>query len=71
MLAVCAQELQRVARQSAPGLSDEEVERIYRALDTDNTGTVEVDEFFAGMLPMVASAKRELIAHQSFKAMDK
>lgn len=70
-MATTKQELRAVAKAAVPDMPDAEIERIYTALDVDQTGKVEFDEFFAATLPMVTVAKRELVARASFRALDR
>lgn len=65
------QELVKAAQQAMPDLTDKEIERMFEALDVDHTGTVDVKEFFAGLLASMDEEKQTMVAQKSFTMMDK
>lgn len=44
---------------------------MFTALDTDHTGTIEINEFYASMMDLLEPSSQADLAERSFKAMDK
>ncbi|MEW5302698.1 MAG: hypothetical protein WDW36_005452 [Sanguina aurantia] len=65
------EELIESARKVLPDLTDEEVTRMFEALDVDATGTIDAKEFLAGLMQSMDSEKQSLVARRSFKELDK
>lgn len=58
--------------QAAPDLSDSELQRLFTALDVDNTGSVDAQEFFAGVLQAVLLPQQtHTVLEASFKLLDR
>ncbi|GLI66227.1 hypothetical protein VaNZ11_009966 [Volvox africanus] len=64
-------ELVRAAKEAIPELSEVEINRMFEALDVDRTGTVDVKEFFAGLIQTIDEEKQTLVAQKSFTMLDK
>ncbi|KAF8057730.1 CPK24 [Scenedesmus sp. PABB004] len=65
-------ELASAAKQAAPDLGEGELRRVFEALDVDNTGTVDAQEFIAGVLQVaLAPAKASSLLESSFHALDR
>lgn len=58
-------------RQAIPDLSEHEINRMFEALDVDRTGTVDIKEFFAGLIQTIDEEKQTLVAQKSFTMLDK
>lgn len=58
--------------QAVPDLSDQELHRLFTALDVDNTGSVDFQEFFAGVLQTTLQSHHQLdLLEVSFKHLDR
>ena len=57
--------------QVLPDLGEEEVERVFSALDVDHTGTIDVKEFFAGLLHTMDAEHQAAVAYKFFTALDR
>lgn len=58
--------------QAAPDLSDSELQRLFAALDVDNTGSVDAQEFFAGVLQAALLPQQtHTVLEASFKLLDR
>ncbi len=44
---------------------------MFEALDVDRTGTVDIKEFFAGLIQTIDEEKQTLVAQKSFTMLDK
>ncbi|GIL67400.1 hypothetical protein Vafri_20799 [Volvox africanus] len=64
-------ELVKAAKEAIPELSEVEINRMFEALDVDRTGTVDVKEFFAGLIQTIDEEKQTLVAQKSFTMLDK
>lgn len=64
-------ELIKAAKEVLPDLTDEEIRRMFTALDSDQTGTVDVHEFFAGLLSSMSEDKLASLAQKSFTMLDR
>ncbi|GLC37135.1 hypothetical protein PLESTM_000546600 [Pleodorina starrii] len=64
-------ELVKAAKEAIPELSEVEINRMFEALDVDRTGTVDVKEFFAGLIQTIDEEKQNLVAQKSFTMLDK
>lgn len=71
---VSLDELRAAARRAAPHVTDAEMARVFRALDVDNTGTVDAREFVAGVLHRgggrLPAATRAAVAERTFRQLD-
>jgi calcium-dependent protein kinase len=56
--------------QVLPDVSEAEVVRVFSALDVDHTGSVDVHEFFAGLLHTMDQEMQSALAAKSFSALD-
>lgn len=63
------QEMWNAMKSSMPSVvtGEEEMKRVFQALDVDSTGTVEVGEFLAAMIQAVPSQHRDRLAQHSFR----
>lgn len=60
------------APQAAPDLTDAELHRLFDALDVDNTGSVDSQEFFAGVLQAaLLPHQTHTVLEASFKLLDR
>lgn len=58
--------------QAVPDLSDAELKRLFSALDVDETGSVDFQEFFAGVLQVALKPSHTLdLLEASFKSLDR
>jgi hypothetical protein len=58
--------------QAAPDLSEVELKRLFTALDVDNTGSVDAQEFFAGVLQVALQPHQtHTLLEASFKSLDR
>lgn len=58
--------------QAAPDLSEVELQRLFAALDVDNTGSVDAQEFFAGVLQVALQPHQTRnVLEASFKSLDR
>lgn len=58
--------------QAVPDLSDVELKRLFAALDVDDTGSVDCQEFFAGVLQVALQPHQTLhLLEASFKSLDR
>eukprot|EP00198_Chlamydomonas_reinhardtii_P004080 XP_001693416.1 predicted protein [Chlamydomonas reinhardtii] len=64
-------ELVKAAKEAIPDLSEHEINRMFEALDVDRTGTVDIKEFFAGLIQTIDEEKQTLVAQKSFTMLDK
>lgn len=64
-------ELVKAAKEVLPDLDDQEIQRMFSALDSDHTGTVDVREFFAGLLSSMSEDKLATLAQKSFTMLDR
>ncbi|KAG2498443.1 hypothetical protein HYH03_003700 [Edaphochlamys debaryana] len=64
-------ELIKAAKESIPDLTEPEINRMFEALDVDRTGTVDVKEFFAGLIQTIDEEKQTLVAQKSFTMLDR
>ncbi|WIA16237.1 hypothetical protein OEZ85_012948 [Tetradesmus obliquus] len=66
------QELALATKQAAPDLSERELQRLFTALDVDNTGSVDAQEFFAGVLQVALQPHQtRTLLEASFKLLDR
>lgn len=65
------EELAAAAKQVVPEVADMELQRMFKALDVDNTGTVDVTEFFASMLSQLSPTVQDSVAERSFRSLDR
>lgn len=66
------QELALATKQAAPDLSERELQRLFTALDVDNTGSVDAQEFFAGVLQVALQPHQtRTLLEASFKSLDR
>lgn len=56
--------------QVLPEISEAEVAKVFSALDVDATGTIDLREFFAGLLHTMDAELQAQLAHKSFAALD-
>lgn len=62
----------RLMPQAEPNLSEAEVQRVFAALDVDNTGSVDAQEFFAGVLQAALQPQAtHNVLEASFKLLDR
>jgi hypothetical protein len=62
----------RAVLQAAPDLSEKELKRLFTALDVDNTGSVDAQEFFAGVLQVALQPHQtRTLLEASFKSLDR
>jgi calcium-dependent protein kinase len=54
-----------------PDVSEEEVQKVFAALDTDGTGSIELKEFFAGLLHTMDAELQATLAKKSFTDLDR
>lgn len=58
--------------QAAPDLTDSELQQLFSALDVDNTGSVDAQEFFAGVLQAVLLPQQtHTVLEASFNLLDR
>lgn len=58
--------------QASPDLTDLELQRLFDALDVDNTGSVDSQEFFAGVLQAALLPQQtHTVLEASFKLLDR
>jgi hypothetical protein len=58
--------------QAAPDLTDNELQHLFTALDVDNTGSVDSQEFFAGVLQAALLPQQtHTVLEASFKLLDR
>jgi len=68
---LCLEELALAAKQAAPEVTDEELKKVFSALDVDNTGTVDALEFIAGVMHVLNPAITNNVFEASFKRLDR
>ena len=52
-------------------MTDEELQKVFNALDVDNTGTVDALEFIAGVMHVLNPAITNNVFEASFKRLDR
>jgi Ca2+-binding EF-hand superfamily protein len=58
--------------QASPNLTDAELQQLFEALDVDKTGSVDAQEFFAGVLQAALQPQQaHTVLETSFKLLDR
>lgn len=54
-----------------PGLGDQEVRNLFKGIDVDDSGHIDVTEFVAATIPSLAPNRQEELLRTSFQRLDR